>query len=128
MTQQGALVTRDDFDMWIMHMDDALAEFFDRLPEGVRERLDYSAQSLDALEGWLLEQYSAPRDLMAPSESQVLDGAARYIGETFRKTAGGHWTIDLENRKNAYFGLPVLTDAQSPTSPFSLATAATHRR
>lgn len=128
MTQQGALVTRDDFDMWVFHMDDALAEFFERLPHGVRERLDYSPQSLDALEAWLLEQYPNPRALMQPSESHVLDGAARYIGETFRKNAGGHWTIDLDDQKNAYFGLPVLTGYRSPAAPISLATASTHRR
>ena len=64
-----APTTRDDFEVWVIHLDDTLAEFFDPLPNRLRERLDYSA------------------------ESRVLDGAAaRYIGETFRKTAGGHWT------------------------------------
>ncbi len=36
---------------------------------------------------------------MQPSDSRVLDGAARYIGETFWKNAGGNWTIDLEDQK-----------------------------
>jgi hypothetical protein len=74
MTRRDALVTRDDFEMWIVHMD-------------------------DALEAWLLEQCPCPEALMARSESKVLDGAARYIGEAFRMTVGGRWTIDLENRK-----------------------------
>lgn len=128
MTQQGALVTRDDFDMWVFHMDDALAEFLEQLAQGVRARLDYSPASLDVLEEWLLERYPNPSAFMQPSESRVLDGAARYIGETCRKKAGGHWTIDLQDQKNAYFGLPVLTGYRSPAAPISLATASTHRR
>jgi hypothetical protein len=122
------LTSRDDFDMWVFHMDDALTEFFDRLPAELRQHLDYSPESLDVLEAWLLEHYSGPQALMVPTESTMLDGVARYIGETFRRTAGGHWTIDLEDQKNAYFGLPVLTGYRAPIAPISLATAATHRR
>jgi hypothetical protein len=99
MTRRDALVTRNDFEMCIVHMDDALAEFCEWLPQAVRERSTISPQSLDALEAWLLKQYPRPEALMARSESRVLDGGARYIGEAFRMTVGGRWTIDLENRK-----------------------------
>jgi hypothetical protein len=128
VTQRTALTTPDDFEVWVIHMDDALAEFFDRLPEDVRRDLDYSPRSLDVLERWLLEHYAGPKDLLVPAESRNLDGVARYIGETFRKNIGGHWTIDLDNPKNAYFGVPVLTDPRSPVAPFNLTTASTHRR
>jgi len=125
---EPALTTRDDFEVWIVHMDDALAEFFDQLPEDVRRSLDYAPRSLDSLERWLLDRYSSPQALLAPSESTTLDGAARYVGETFRRTIGGRWTIDLDNKKNAYFGLPVLVGYRTPVAPMSLVTASTHRR
>ena len=128
MSERAALTTRDDFEMWVTHMYDALAEFLEQLPENVRRKLDYSPASLDVLESWLLEHYGSPQDLLVPAESRTLDGAARYIGETFRKKVGGHWTIDLDNPKNVYFGLPVLTNPVTPVAPFGLTTASTHRR
>ncbi len=128
MTQQPASTKRDDFEFWIIHMDDALDEFFDQLPQDVRRNLDYSPRSLDVLERWLLDHYSGSQALLVPSESKTLDGAARYIGETFRKTIGGYWTIDLDNPKNVFFGLPVLTGYRVPTAPITLATTSTHRR
>ena len=40
----------------------------------------------------------------------MLDYLTIYIGETFRKHIGGKWFIDLKNKKNAYYSMPVLTD------------------
>ncbi|RSJ67415.1 hypothetical protein D8802_05145 [Streptococcus oralis] len=40
----------------------------------------------------------------------MLDCLTVYIGETFRKHLGGKWFIDLKNKKNAYYSMPVLTD------------------
>jgi hypothetical protein len=56
-----------------------------------------------------LEHYARSQALRVRAESGVPAGAAaRYIGETFRTSVGGHWSIDLEDRRNLYFGLPVL--------------------
>lgn len=127
MTRQ-ALSSQDDFELWVFKMEDALNEFFVQLPDDVRRGLDFSPASLDVLETWLLERYPSPRSLLATSEKYTLDGAARYIGETLRKNVGGHWTIDLDNPKNAFFGLPILTGYRIPDSPHSLATASMDRR
>jgi hypothetical protein len=94
-----ALSTRDDFDIWMFKMDDALDEFFAQLPPNVRERLDFSTASQDVLEKWLLDRYPSPRALLSTADKHLLDGAARSVGETSRKTAGGHGTIDLDNPK-----------------------------
>ena len=40
----------------------------------------------------------------------MLDYLTIYIGETFRKYIGGKWFIDLKNKKNAFYGMPVVTD------------------
>lgn len=123
--------TREDFDYWVADMDDALEHFIGTLPSEVRATLDYSIRSLDHLERWILENWPSPRAMLAPEEAPRVGGAARYIGETIRKNVGGYWDIDLDNRNNAYFGLPVVTgfSAQpTPVAPLTLATASADRR
>ena len=71
-------------------------------------KLDYSIEPLDEIEGWILTNYKEIKDLT--NDSRMLDYLTIYIGETFRKYIGGKWFIDLKNKKNAYYGMPVLTD------------------
>ena len=121
----------EQFEYWLAHMDDALAEFFARLPDGMRDKLDGSAASLDVLEQWLLERYPSPAEIMADSELPILDGASRYVGEVFRKNIGGRWRIRLDDPKYAYHGLPELTfldKRDTPECPLSVVTAALARR
>jgi hypothetical protein len=125
------VTTRDDFEYWLADMDDALDRFIASLPTAVAARLDYSVASLDDLERWILDRWTDPRAAIAPTESGSLGGAARYIGETIRKHAGGFWDIDLAKRRNVYFGMPVIIDdpaAPTPVCPLTLATTCTDRR
>jgi hypothetical protein len=128
---QKANSTREDFNYWVADMDDALARFSATLPPAVRDKLDYSPASLDVLEKWLLENYDTPQQLIAPGQTVNLDGAARYIGETYRKTLGGYWDIELKNPKDVYFGVPIITGFEAkptPAAPLYMATAAMDRR
>jgi hypothetical protein len=123
--------TRDDFEFWLADMDDALDAFIASLPPVTRSRMDYSIASLDALELWILENWFSPREMLEGSQVDRVGGAARYIGEVIRKNVGGHWDIDLENKRNAYFGLPVVTDYSQPPTPecpLTLVTASADRR
>lgn len=122
---------RDDFDYWVADMDDALDRFFTWLPEGIRGRLNYSPASLDTLETWILETYSDTQEMLKKDQVEPVDGAARYIGETFRKCLGGYWDIRLDDPKFVFYGLPILTgfrDSSTPECPLTLATAAADRR
>ena len=122
---------KEDFEYWLFEMDDALERFLEGIDEPTRSQLDFSAGSLDALEVWVLESYASPDELMKPEVKQVLDGVARYIGETYRKQLGGRWQIRLDDPKYAFFGLPELTgfsERPTPISPHSLVTAMTDRR
>jgi hypothetical protein len=68
---------------------------------------------------------------MKAETKQVLDGVARYIGETYQKQIGGRWQIRLDDPKYAFFGLPELTgfsERPTPICPHSLATALTDQR
>jgi len=123
--------TRDDFESWLVDMDDALERFFDALPGEVSERLDYSPTSLDVLEKWILDRYESTDQMLPSSEATTVDGLARYIGETFRKAIGGRWGIRLDDPKYVFYGLPeIIGYADKPTSlcPISLATASADRR
>ena len=61
----------------------------------------------------------------------MLDYLTIYIGETFRKHIGGKWFIDLKNKKNAYYSMPVLTDetyiGETFVAPMTFATACISR-
>jgi hypothetical protein len=123
--------TRDDFDHWVADMDDSLERFRDALPEDVSRELDGSIGSLDALEAWILQRYPDTEAMLADDQAEPVDGAARYIGEVFRRELGSqYWDIDLDNRDAAFFNLPVLTSGpgSTPVAPAALATAAAQRR
>ena len=124
-------MTRDDFEYWLADMDDALDRFLASIPASVASHLDYSKPSLDVLEGWLLEKYTSHTSILRASESAFLDGASRYVGETFRHVLGGRWDIRLDDPKYVYYAMPQLTDfapKTTPVCPSALTTAALNRR
>ena len=121
--------TRDDFEHWLCEMDDSLKEFINVLPTDVSTKLDYSAESLSHLEGWLLTNYRRVDEILKESEREMLDMVARYGGETLRKNLGGIWNIDLKNKKNVYYRMPVIEKRGCWTEcPVTLVTASTDRR
>lgn len=128
-----ALTNRDDFEYWLMDMEDALDRFLSRLPSHIKKQLDFSPSSLDTLEAWILDIYPNTPAMLERDQSQIVDGAARYIGQTFRKAIGGRWDIELNNPEYAFFGVPILiltsAGGKSTTDcPLTLATASADRR
>ncbi len=124
-------LTRDDFECWLIEMDSAISRFSSLFPSAQRSQLDFSRQSLDFVERWLLNKYPSHLELLKTSESEVLDGTSQYIGEVFRKYIGGHWDIELDNPKDAFYAIPKLTgfgSKSSPISPVTMATALLSRR
>lgn len=124
-------LSRDDFEFWLLDMDDQLESFALAVPANLRAKLDYSPRSLDELERWLIDRYSSHTDLLKPEAALILDGASRYIGEVFRKRIGGRWDIRLDDPKYAYYAMPQLTGfaaKSTPICPVSLTTASINRR
>jgi UTP:GlnB (protein PII) uridylyltransferase len=124
-------LTNDDFQLWIFNMDDELDRLKEDLPQELASKLDYSDESLKLVEAWILQRYASVEETKEKGEAQILDRLARYVGETIRKQVGGHWDIDLENEKNAYYALPVITgfeEKPTPVCPLTLVTASTARR
>ena len=100
--------TQENFQDWIFFISDKMEYFTGEFAQENSLTLDYSIKSLDEIEGWILANFKHHNDLIA--EKKLLDYITIYIGETFRKHIGGKWYIDLENKKNAYYSMPVLTD------------------
>lgn len=124
-------MTRDDFELWLFQMDDELEAFVARFSAEQQRRLDYTPDSLAVLERWLLERYAGTEQIMAVENKTTLDGAVRYIGETFRKNLGGKWDVNLTDPKDAFYKLPVITGfpgMKVAVSPYSLAGACVDRR
>lgn len=118
-----------DFEAWLTDMPEALDRFLEVVPEGLK--LDFSADALGRLEEWLLGEYESLESYVERAPTVIVDGVSRYIGETLRTHLGGCWDIILDNRKNVYFGMPVLIGAGgelTPVCPHFLATTLLDRR
>lgn len=121
----------DQFQFWLMEMSEAIERFFRSIEPDVAARLDFSPESLKELENLALATYPHIDDLKKPSESKMVDGMARYVGEVFRKNLGGKWFIDYSDEKNAFYGLPQLKEMKGQRTqicPLTLVSASTDRR
>lgn len=121
--------TQEDFQEWIFFISDKMDEFTDTFAKDNHLILDYTLASLNDVERWILDNYSEIKDLIA--DKVTLDRLTIYIGETFRKYIGGKWFMDLKNKKNAYYSVPVLTDpsyrGEVYLTPMFFATASINR-
>jgi hypothetical protein len=83
------------------------------------------------VEQWILDRYPNTDAMLVEDESRIVNRLACYIGETFRKTLGGRWSMRLDDPKFAFHGLPILIGGKglaTPECPLTLATASADRR
>lgn len=122
--------TQENFQEWIFFISDKMEYFTEEFAKENNLKLDYSIESLDEVEKWLLDHFSTIDSLK--NNSKLLDLLTIYIGETFRKQIGGKWYMDLENKDNAYYHIPVLTSPDYKgikyKSPLTYATASIDRK
>lgn len=126
-----AIESQDEFEQWLFDMDDVLDEFRAEFSTLQGVTLDFTPESLDKLERWLLSEYPNVKAALKLSEKFTVDKAARYVGETFRKRIGGQWSINLVNPKYVFYGLPELRSKSTkctPECPHTLVTASLDRR
>lgn len=127
---------KDNFQVWMMQMDQTLEEFFTMFSKENQKKLDYSAESLNVLEDWILKNYSSVEQIK--KEAKILERLAVYIGEVYRKNLGGVWKLEdrqVKDKKGqvagiyAFYGLPVIVQNSGDTiSPYSLAIATVDRK
>ena len=122
--------TKENFEEWIILIDSKMEYFTDAFAGENSLKLDYSIESLDEIENCILGNYSEIKDLIG--DAKILDYLTVYIGETFRKYICGEWFIDLKNKKNAYYPMPVLTSldyiGESYIASMTFATACINRK
>ncbi|QDT29283.1 hypothetical protein Enr10x_46340 [Gimesia panareensis] len=119
---------REQFQAWLDYLPDFLAEFQSFMDESDQE-FDYSPESLDALEEWILSHYQDTDDLLKKSESQILNLLACYIGESIIRIRGGQRELD-QKPDSVYYRRPVivLPPYGDTVCPITLATTAADRR
>jgi hypothetical protein len=123
-------IDEDRFHVWLTDMHDAIAGLRQSIPAEVAVRLDFSRESLSAIEQFALARYPSIEHVKRRREAQLVDGMARYVGEVFRKHLGGRWVVQSD-ACNAFYGLPQLADMAgqcSPLCPLTLVTASVDRR
>ena len=122
--------TQDDFEDWIILIDFKMDFFTGEFVKEQNLKLDYSIESLDELEGWILANYKEVNDLIA--DRKMLDYLTVYVGETIRKNLGGKWVIDLENKENVFYSMPVVINPDRKRAihlcPLTLSTASIDRQ
>ena len=128
MVSPSMVSNRDDFEHWLISMDEFLEEFLTEFSKEEQNRLNYTLESLDIVEARILELYPNMKAMLVPSESQRVNLIACYVGETIRKNLGGKWDIRLKDPKFAFHGMPILIGPYDPECPLSLATASADRR
>lgn len=126
--QELIMTTRDEFDDWLIAMDNKLDQLTEELPRDVADRLDYTPASLSVLERWLLGHYSSLEEII-DTDKYLLDRLSCYVGETLRKTVGGTWSIGDADDANAFAGLPIIKrEGKAPECPLSVVSASLDRR
>jgi hypothetical protein len=106
MADTFRMTTDEEFKAWLESKDARLNDFLASLPPALQNQLDYSIESANALEAWLLEKYPEYKLALDAKEFPIIDACGIYVGEVFRKVLGGEWTIELKDEEYAYLGIP----------------------
>lgn len=122
--------TQENFQEWIFYIGEKMDLFTDKFAIDNHLNLNYSIKSLDELENWIIKNYNNSDELI--QNPKLLDLLTIYIGETFRKHIGGKWFMDLDNKDNVFYMMPVLTDKEYKgvkyKSPMTFSTASISRK
>ena len=134
MTEKTREERFDLFQYWLMDLSDALNRFIDSKPLCIRDQLDYSIDSLDVIENYLLSQYSHNNEIIRES-ADILNGYSIYVGETFRKVLKDKtdrhpniWKIELDDVDDAFYNLPIIKVGAYTGCPRTLVTACLDRK
>jgi hypothetical protein len=119
MTIEEKQRRKENFMMWITFLPDKIIEFKQKLPHEISTLLDETPDSLEALETYMLNNYSLEY-FQNPQNKDFVDGFVSYVGEVFQKNLpNAKWSINLEDENDVSFALPVLKNEKlGPFSPF----------
>jgi hypothetical protein len=120
-----------NFEIWLASMSDVLNNV-KLFPKEIREKLDYTVESLDVIEFYILKNY-AFEDSEDSNYKVAFDLFSRYVGETFIKNLNDViWEFQNYDSKNIYFGKAILNKKEgmafTPDYPYSYCVALLNRK
>lgn len=120
---------RDQFQWWLTCIPDKVETLHDELPSQISSKLDYTLDSLQMLENYLIQNYTV--DIIM-KRKDLWDALASYVGTSFRRLiANSEWYIELDNEHDIFYNKPVLITKNSlfpPISPHSSITTLLDRK
>jgi hypothetical protein len=100
-------IEEDKFQTFLVEIDDIIDEFIEEA-ERFGFDFDFSEYSLDMLENYYLRR-EPELDKDEKRKGAFIEAAACYLGETLIKHYGGAWTLAIDDPKDLYYGMPVIT-------------------
>lgn len=99
---------RANFEAWIQTLETRLAKWFSMIDPQFAATLDFSPESLDEVEKYLVEKYDL-KDLKNPKNKTEIDAAASYILKVFSLNwSNPRYVIELDDEKNILFNRPAI--------------------
>ncbi|MDR0865948.1 MAG: hypothetical protein LBO74_13595 [Candidatus Symbiothrix sp.] len=96
----------EKFNWWITCIPDKIISLKKKLPEEVTNQLDFSIESLDVLENYLLNVYSIKTMI---NDKEMWDECASYLAKTYKKIIPqSKYYIELNDKKNVFYNKPIL--------------------
>jgi energy-converting hydrogenase A subunit M len=86
----------DSSEKWHELKSREIQDFLLEPPENIREKLEYSLDSLDVLSSWLIDSYSNE------DEISLHRGVSYYVGEVYRIYLEGHWNVHFKELEPDY--------------------------
>ncbi len=96
----------EQFEWWVTCIPDKVEALQDFLPISMKSTLDFTTNSLDLLEQYLLENFSLE---FLYQNKDIWDYLASYIGSTYRRNVPASiWYVELDNERDLFYGKPIL--------------------
>jgi hypothetical protein len=117
------------FQEWLELMHPRMARFEDVTMPRAWPR-GHSRESLVALERYMLDRWPDKDSFAQEQDTDFMDGATRYVGESYLRLGGGGWFVD-HSPTHPFSGRPLVrldTVDRTPISPLNLMTTLLARR
>lgn len=100
-------------------MDDRIEDWFVTLGVHIKTKLDYSINSLDEVEKYLIEKFVL-NDLKNEINKKEIDAIASYVLKTFKlHWSNSEYVIELEDERNVLFNRPAIITTPKVGMAFS---------
>jgi len=99
---------QQNFDAWVQTIDERIYDWFSYLEKDIKQRLDYSIDSLNVVEEYLVSKYSL-QDFRDQQNKNEIDAAASYIIKVFELNwPKAKYVIELDDIKNILYNRPAI--------------------